>query len=300
MSSAFRITQATLANRVMGGLQGNLNRMQRLQEKLSSGREVARPSDSPSATASAMSLRSEMRRATQFARNAEDGIAWLGAADRTLTSTLDLTRRVRDLVLSAGNATLGRTERSFLATEIDTLRESMLGLANTTYLERPIFAGTAGGSSAYDASGNYLGDTGRVTRSIGAGTAVDVSLTGPEVFGAGPGGLFQVLSDLSAHLRSSDPAEVDALTTVDLERLDAARQNIQNRLSEVGARYHRVEMMQNRAQEDHVTLRSNLSSVEDIDLAATIMDLQLQEMAYQAALSASARVIQPALSDFLR
>jgi flagellar hook-associated protein 3 FlgL len=37
-----------------------------------------------------------------------------------------------------------------------------------------------------------------------------------------------------------------------------------------------------------------------VDLPATTMDLQLQEVAYQAALGATAKVIQPSLVDFLR
>ncbi len=76
--------------------------------------------------------------------------------------------------------------------------------------------------------------------------------------------------------------------------------NVSDALGEIGARYNRVETMKNRANHQIVTLRSSLSEVEDIDLPATIMDLQLQETAYKAALSATARVIQPSLVDFLR
>jgi flagellar hook-associated protein 3 FlgL len=37
-----------------------------------------------------------------------------------------------------------------------------------------------------------------------------------------------------------------------------------------------------------------------VDLPATIVELQMQEVAYQAALGATARAIQPSLMDFLR
>jgi flagellar hook-associated protein 3 FlgL len=43
-----------------------------------------------------------------------------------------------------------------------------------------------------------------------------------------------------------------------------------------------------------------LSEVEDIDLPKTITDMTLQQTAYQAALGATAKVIQPSLMDFLR
>ena len=44
----------------------------------------------------------------------------------------------------------------------------------------------------------------------------------------------------------------------------------------------------------------NSSIPEDVDLAEVMMQLQLQQVAYQAALAATARVLQPSLADFLR
>ena len=49
-----------------------------------------------------------------------------------------------------------------------------------------------------------------------------------------------------------------------------------------------------------IELTSQRSEMEDIDLPNTIMELQLQQTAYQAALAATARVIQPSPVDFLR
>ena len=104
-----------------------------------------------------------------------------------------------------------------------------------------------------------------------------------------------MLADVAAHLRSGDSAALsDDLGALD-ERLGA----ITNELATVGARYHQVESLRDRADGELITLRSSLSEVEDIDLPKTIVDLQLQEVAYKSALSATARVIQPSLMDFL-
>jgi flagellar hook-associated protein 3 FlgL len=40
--------------------------------------------------------------------------------------------------------------------------------------------------------------------------------------------------------------------------------------------------------------------VENIDLPRTMIDINLQEVAYQTALSSAARVLQPSLIEFLR
>ena len=114
-----RITQKTVSRTVMDGLQGNLARMQKLQEQLSSGKQMSRPSDSPVKTVEALQFRSTIRRTEQYVRNADDGLAQLGAADAALTDGLSLTRRVRDLVLTGMNDTVGPEGRAALAGEID-------------------------------------------------------------------------------------------------------------------------------------------------------------------------------------
>jgi flagellar hook-associated protein 3 FlgL len=48
-----------------------------------------------------------------------------------------------------------------------------------------------------------------------------------------------------------------------------------------------------------LNLTSLQSQTEDIDVAKTIMNLQMQQNAYQAALSATAKSIQPSLVQFL-
>ena len=88
--------------------------------------------------------------------------------------------------------------------------------------------------------------------------------------------------------------------TADLTALDASRGALQSGLSSVGARYNQLSQMRQAADDRVLDLSTQLSDVEDIDLPKTLTDLQLQQTAYQAALAAGARVVQPSLVDFLR
>jgi len=298
--TAFRITQTTLASRALADLQDSLARTQRLQDQMSSGKQLQRPSDGPADTAQALNYRSGLKRLDQYGRNAQDGIGWLGTADTSLTNSLDLLGRVRELVLQGTNASSGPQDRAAMAAEVDTLKQGLLGLANSQYENRPVFAGTASVTAAYDATGAYLGDSGTVGRTVAAGVSVQVNLTGTEVFGTGAANVFAVLDQISTDLRDGSPAAIAQLGSTDLGSLDAARVTVQNKLAEVGARYHRVEMMQTRAQDATQTMTSALSEIEDVDLPKTIMNLQLQQVSYQSALAATARVVQPSLLDFLK
>ena len=298
--TAFRITQRTIAQRTTGNLQLSLRRMSETQERLSSGKVISKPSDDPVGTVSALRLRSNIRSTEQYVRNADDALGWLSAADNTLTSSLTQIRRVRDLTLQAANGANGDGERRAMAVEILAIRDSLIGLANSQHLGRPIFGGTADGVNPYDATGAYqlLGPegTGIVERTVAPGERVQVNMVGPQVFGADPDNLFATMTTIANDLLANDVSNI----ATNLNDLDARMRGVTDALGEIGARYNRVETMKGRAEDQIVTLKLSLSEVEDIDLPATIMDLQLQETAYKAALSATARVIQPSLVDFLR
>ncbi|MCU1487284.1 MAG: Flagellar hook-associated protein FlgL [Actinomycetia bacterium] len=295
-----RITPRTAQQSAIDSLGTTLSKMAQLQEQLASGKALNRPSDSPIQTVEAMQYRSEIRRNDQFQRNANDGLNWLGMADNTMTSMLGTLGRVKELVLQGLNGSSDPVQRANIAQEVTALRDSLIGQANAKYLDRPIFGGNAGGSAAYTQLGTFVGSAGdQIERRVGPNQKVRVNLTGPEVFGpdgvGAAGNLFQVVDQIATDLQSNPTA-----LTADLAALDNRRVTVENQLGAVGARYNQVDGMKSRAEDQQVTMKNGLSEVENIDLPKTIVDLQLQEIAYKSALSATSRVIQPSLLDFLR
>jgi flagellar hook-associated protein 3 FlgL len=297
MAISGRVTESSIHTRVLANLQRNIAKGEKIQEQLSSGKQINRPSDSPTGTVSSMQLRGESRANQQYSRNADDGLGWLGTLDETLSTSSTLMNRARDLTVKGLNQG-GNDEQSnaALAAEIDQIRESLIGYANTKYMDRPVFGGTTAGASAYDSDGTYVGDDGQLTRTVGANSKVRVGATGPEAFGSGDTQLFSVLKGISDSIRAGDTTA----TRDNLTKLDSASNTLKTTLSEVGARYNRIEQMKQSAQDRLLTVTSQLSDVEDVDLPKTIMEMQLQQTSYQAALAASAKVIQPSLIDFLR
>lgn len=290
-----RITQRSIQLNVGQNLQSSLARLQRLQEQLSSGRQVARPSDAPASAVAALRYRADIKRAEQLKRNADDASGWLDTTDRALTSGIDVLNRARQLLLQGVNGSMGTNDRAAIAEEIDGLRTSILAVANTTYLGRPVFAGTADATTAYSPAGAFTGDTGVVERTVAPGVSVRANLTGPEAFGPSGGDVFALLADIADHLRT-DPSQLQT----DLTNLDTAFTRMTNAVAAVGARSLQVTGMKDRVEASVIDSTNGLAEVESIDLPATITALSLQEVAYQAALGATARVIQPSLVDFLR
>ena len=292
-----RVTQNMLSRQALTGLQTGLGRLAKVQEQLSTGRVINRPSDDPTGATAAMRLRASVAAQRQYARNAGDGIGWLDQVDSTLSSMTDQVRRARELGLQgASTGAMGPQAREAMATEVDQIREALISDANTTYLGRPVFGGVTAGPTAYAADGTFVGVPGAVSRTVADGVSIRVDVDGRQVFGADGSSLFDHLTQLSTALRGGDASAISAAVGdlgVDADRVTTTQ-------ADVGTRTSRIERAQTAAGDAEVSLTSSLSEIENTDLPRAAVDLQLQQVAYQAALAATARVMQPSLLDFLR
>jgi flagellar hook-associated protein 3 FlgL len=172
--------------------------------------------------------------------------------------------------------------------------------ANITYLGRPIFGGTTSGASAFDATtGAYLGDTNPVNRSAGPAATVRVDVNGAEAFTTdgttGGTTVFDVLTSVANNLRNN-PSALGA----DQSNLTSIMDRMATSLAHVGAATNRLESLKSVADAQKVNLAQCISGVEDTDLTKTIVELSTQQTSYQAALQATAKIVQPSLMDFLR
>jgi flagellin-like hook-associated protein FlgL len=85
-----------------------------------------------------------------------------------------------------------------------------------------------------------------------------------------------------------------------LQNLDDGIQNLLNYRATVGARAIRLDTTDNRLLDVELSFTRMLTSVEDADMTKLVTDLSTHENAYQAALMATAKIIQPSLLDFLQ
>jgi flagellin-like hook-associated protein FlgL len=292
-----RITQRAVALTSLQGLNRNLDAVGRLQQQLTSGRLINAPSDSPTGTNKAMQTRAEQAAVAQQGRNISDAKGWLEQADSSLREMLDTTRRVRDLTVQGLNTgAVSDASQNALATEVASLREGLLSLANTAVQGRPLFGGVTPNAKAYNDDGTWGGLAGpAITRRVSESEKVRVDLTGPEAFGPDGSNLFDVVGRITTNL-TTDPV---ALAT-DLADLDTAIKRMSTSVADVGSRAARVERAEQLNFDRSLTLQSKLAETENVDLPNTIMRLQMQQVGYEAALAATAKAISPTLLDYLR
>ena len=107
--------------------------------------------------------------------------------------------------------------------------------------------------------------------------------------------------DMAKRLRDSlYMDDVEDIGSRALGGIDLALGNILKYRAELGARASRLDIVKARVAQDQTSIEEILSRNEDVDVADAITSLKQLEVAYQAALGVSARIIQPTLLDFLR
>lgn len=287
-----RITQRSVADVALRGLQGNLGRMQTLQQQLSSGKAISRPSDDPSGTVSAMTLRSRRAADEQYLRNIDQGIGRLTVTDNALTQLSDRLRSIRELVIQSRNGAIGASSQAAISAQILAVGGEISDLYNTTYLDRPIFGGTAPGQTTLDAAGTYLGDDGAVQLRISSDAVVRIDIAGTA---AGAATVPGMISAVAANVVSAAGAG-----DVDLDNLDIALTQVATALGDVGARSERINQTRTMIDSHRLDLTSRISMNEDIDMPEAIMNLSAQQVGYQAALQSAAKIQQVSLVDFLK
>src|SRR4051812_26709591 len=211
-----RVTQRAVVLTSLKGLNSNLSAVNMIQQQLTSGKTISRPSDSPTGTNTSLITRQSMKANDQYARNITDGQTFLDATDSSIQDMLTQVRRVRDLTVQAlnGGAQSAQSQEA-IATEVSGIRESMLGQANQVVQGRPLFGGVSTGTRAYDDTGAYVGigdgsdDRTLLTRRVSDVEKIRVDLTGPEAFGDPASGkdMFAVVNNVAAHV-----ADTTALT----------------------------------------------------------------------------------------
>lgn len=289
-----RITTASLATTTERNLQAAMTRLATIQNKAGTQKEISRPSDDPAGTANVMALRAHQRQNEQFSRNVQDANGWLSTTDKAMTTATDLLQQVRDLTVKGANdGALSPDAKEAIALELDELHDALLTAANTQFMGRNVFAGTSDAPNAVDSTYTFSGTSG-VERRIGANSSVRVDADGAQVFGQGNASVFQLVKDIAMDLRNG--TNISAR----VGEVDAGLQKVLGAQATVGASHAAVLAADDALLADSVSLEARRSGIEDIDLGSVILELKTQEVAYQAALSAASRTLQPSLMDFLR
>ncbi|RKD32331.1 flagellar hook-associated protein FlgL [Thermohalobacter berrensis] len=150
-----RITNNMLVNNMMRNLNRNLKKMDRIQQKLSSGKKFQLPSQDPIGVSRSLKLHTDISKIDQYKRNLDDANSWLDITESALSEIGDVLQRARELTVQASNGTNTEEDLEKIASEIKQLKDHLINVANTTYAGRYVFSGFKTDVPLLDENGNY-------------------------------------------------------------------------------------------------------------------------------------------------
>ncbi len=158
-----------------------------LYQQLSSGVSLQTPSDNPVGAAQAVQLSMQAATLSQYADNQNTALAHLQAEDSSLTSVSSVLNAITTQLVHAGDGSLNDANRGSIATELQGLRNQLMGIANGTdgsgnYLYGGYQATTAPFSVAPSGAVQYNGDNGVQNVQVTSTRNIPVSDTGQAVF----------------------------------------------------------------------------------------------------------------------
>ena len=293
-----RVTQKQMISEAIRNVQTSQERLQLLQRQASSGKRLHLPEDDPLATERVMSIRSHLHRISASRRNLDMTRDWLSASERALRDLQDALGRARVLALRGANDTLSANERLKLATEADELVKQAVQIGNTTHRGLHLFSGHKTQTSPFTLDAGppetitYNGDSGEILHEIEPGTVQSINIAGDDVTFTDA---FAALQELRDALVAGD----GTATRNSIDTIDTAVDSGLGSVATLGSRQRGLNATGSRLTELETDLQSLLSRTQDADMAETIMQLNMEDLAYRSTLAATSRMLPMSLLDYL-
>jgi flagellar hook-associated protein 3 FlgL len=297
-----------MAENAIHSMSENLEKLSKLQSRLSTGKQFQVASDDPARASTSLSLRSNLQTLESYAETAETTRNWMTATDSAFDQLDDIGIRATNLILRGINDTVSGSERAnSLAKEMQALLNQAVELGNTSENNQFIFSGYQVGSKAFqlvdatttllDYQGvaftpkvvNYLGDVGVMQRTLGPDQSVNLNVRGDQAIN----GLLQNLIQASNALMQNNTASLQPLLT----SLRSALNTMDEYRTSNGVHLRQVESASESLVKMQTETKRLISQNEDMNIAEGIALLANQQTTYEAVLQVGQRAIS-ALSLF--
>lgn len=229
--------------------------------RLSSGYRINSAADDAAGLAISESLRGKVRSYAVAERNTNNAISMATVAESGLGQISAIVIRMRELAVQGANGDLTSTDRGYLDTEFQLLKDEIDRLANQTEFNGQILlGGTATTIDFQIGVGTTSNDV--ITLDFGGVTASSLGLSGVGVGGSN-----------------------GALAFSAIDSVDAALQNVSTFRSQYGAATNRLQIAVMNTQVIRTNIAAANSAIRDVDIAEETSQLARTQVLLQAGAS---------------
>ena len=139
-----RIATSTVYDAQTASIDNLVTQQQSLGQELSSGKALNAPSDNPTEIAQDLQVRSSLAAENQGSQNVTNASAQLTTVDGALSTLTNIMQSARGIAVEAASGFTNATQQQALGSQVDSLLQEAVSVANTKYAGKYVFAGTAG------------------------------------------------------------------------------------------------------------------------------------------------------------
>ena len=286
-----RVANKTIYDAVIYNLSSRTQEMNKANEIVSTGKRINNLSDDPVGLTQALNLKSAISNINQMQRNVSLGNSWLSSSESALTNVEDIISNTKVLCIQMSNAPIGSAERLSAAGTVQNMVDEIISLANTNVAGKYIFSGSKTDTTPFSSDGTYNGNDNAFTIKVGKDANVEIGSVGDAIFE----NIFSTMADLKTALETNDVGGIEDA----ISNLDGHFEDISTKISDVGSKMNRMEVKERILEDLNFANTDRLSQIEDADYTEAIMRLEATELAYQAALSSSAKIMTQTLMDYM-
>jgi flagellin len=242
-------------------------------ERLSSGYRINRAADDAAGLAISEKMRGQIGGLAQAQRNAQDGVSLVQTGEGALTEVHSMLQRIRELKVQYNNDTLNASDKASIVSEVNALKTEISDIrTNTSFNGRKLLDGS----------------TASVTLQAGANTGETIAVTGTDIFASG--GTTSGMAAVNALTTAS--AGANSFSSLSLDQIDDAIQEISTRRADFGAVQNRLEHRLNNLATYQENLVASESRIRDVDMAKEMTNFTKYQILQQAGTSMLAQANQ--------
>lgn len=281
----------------MASLQSSADK---LQTQISTGKRLNAPSDDALSYRRLQSIAQGTADDKAYSSNITLASSTLSQADVALSSITNEIQSAQETAVKANSGTLSQTDRNVLADQLDSILQTLIGLANTKDSRgSAIFANDANAAVTANPDGTFtFSSQGPATIPIGADANVQPGESAARLFTDSSGGnILSTISALSAALRGT--GDVSAIAGATGDALLASNNQVGAIQGSLGARAQRVDLESAHLKDVATDRETTRTALEDVDATTAITDLQKTMTILQAAQASFTKLSSMSLFSML-
>ncbi|MBS1717594.1 MAG: flagellar hook-associated protein FlgL [Armatimonadetes bacterium] len=292
-----RISTAFQYDSYTADISNSMSRINDLQNQITTGKRILKPSDDPMGLTSVLSQTSVQNRLKQYNSNLSGAKTTLQFTDSTLNSVSNIIDSAYSVAVNGANGTNDAASRGALASQISSLQDQLLNLANAKGANgQYLFGGQKNASVPFSLNNNaltYNGDGNPITVESGPTSTLTVNTPGQQLFQ----NAYSQLENLKNYLTGNDTSSISG---VSIDALKTIKDTVSQTRGDVGARLQTVSQLSVENQQRIDELTKSISGTQDVDMTQAITQYQLAQTAYQAALSVASHGFGLSLMDYIK